>query len=265
MFVVLIALFVILFAMLAGPYLVRSTLDRVYNATRTSELQYSLTITSSLDLSEITLFIPLPTDETGTSPVIQMLGAENQGIAFDGFNISVFGANNESYLRLSAEYLGASQDLPERSYTFSVANNSSALNTREPIRYDYTLFPKRNLTDLPCAPSLGDDRTQCFRYQSLIYASYKTAADTRVQIRVDLSGSNQWRILEDFQNGYIDSMDLALYGPVSGWHSAEGLLVTSLGDDNPYWTERKEESVPIRLSGGVDTSMMRWHTFTPLP
>jgi hypothetical protein len=42
-------------------------------------------------------------------------------------------------------------------------------------------------------------------------------------------------------------------------------MVTSCGYDNPFWTERVDEIARVRITGGVDTSMMRWHTFTPLP
>jgi hypothetical protein len=263
----LIAILAIVFVVLAGPFIASSVLEQIYSATRESELQYSLTITTSSALSDVTLFIPLPTDGKGMSPVIQLLGTGNQSTTFGRFDASIYGANNESYLRLSTDLLYGPLNATELTYFFTITADSSALHTRLPLRYDYTLLPKQSLIEVSCGtvPCVG--QPLCFQYQSLIYASYNTSPDARVEIRADLSGSNQWKIVRESRNGYTDSLVVQLHGPASGWYTADGYLVTSCGDDNPFWIERVDEIIRARIiaGAGVDTSMMRWHTFTPLP
>ncbi|MDD1678958.1 MAG: hypothetical protein LUO93_07255 [Methanomicrobiales archaeon] len=262
---VLIAVLVILFAVTAGPFLVCSIQQKMYQATLSSELRYTLTITTSSTLSAATLFIPLPTDSAGASPVSELIGTGNASMVFAGWQTSIFGANNESYLKLSTDLLPGPMVGTASTYNFTLIAPAPVLNTRDPVRYDYTLFPKQDLTAIRCEPIYVGEGAVCYRYQSLIFASYNTSPEARVEVRVALSGSNRWEILREYLNEYTDSTLVVLYGPVEGWHTAEGWMVISIGDDNPFWKERVEPKVRINLTAGVDTSMMRWHTFTPLP
>jgi hypothetical protein len=260
-----IAILAIVTVVLAGPFMVSSVLEKVYDSSRESELSYTLTITSTSVLSGLTLFIPLPTDGRGISPVIHLLGTGNQSALLDRCSIAIYGANNESYLKVSTDFLPGPLNATGMMHSFTITASSPALNTRLPLRYDYTLLPKEDLTVIPCGTDQGSDQSSCFTYQSLIYASYNTSSDARVEIRADLSGTNQWKILQEYRNGYTDTLSVVLYGPVRGWHVADGIMVTSLGDDNPFWKEQAEADIRTGLTVGVDTSMMRWHTFTPLP
>jgi hypothetical protein len=261
----LIVFLVIAFVVLAGPFIASAVLEKAYESTRESELRYTFTITTSSALSEVNLFIPLPTDGEGLSPIIQMLGSGDQSVTFEGYPVSIYGANNESYLKVSTNLLPGPSNTTDARYFFSVVAASPALHTRLPVQYDYTLLPKRNLIEVPCGADLCSGQPLCFQYQSLIYVSYHTSLDTRVEIQADLLGTNRWRILQGYRNEYADNIDVILQGPVSGWYAADGNLVTSCGDKNPFWRERVEDTVRTRNTSGVDTSMMRWHTFTPLP
>ncbi len=262
--VVLIGLLAVLFVVMAGPFIVSSSLERVYNATRTSELHYTLTLTTSSSLHDVTLFVPLPTDKSGSSPIIQKLGAENMSAPIQGFTTSIFGANNESYIRLSTEYLPGPTGTEEAKYIIALSADSPALNTLFPLQYDYTLLPKQDLTEVSCGPD-ANRQPLCFQYQTLVYAAYTTGPDAQVRVQANLAAANHWTLLGDYTNGYTDSLGIILQGNATGWHTASGNLVTGLGDANSYWKERVEQPKRIRLGRGVDTSMMRWHTFTPLP
>jgi hypothetical protein len=260
-----IAILVILTIMLGGPFMVSSILDKMYYSSRVSELSYTLTITSSSELSGVTLFIPLPTNGRGLSPVIEKIGTENQNSLFDRCSVSIYGANNESYLKVSTDLLPGPANTTAATYSFTITETSPALNTRLPLQYDYTLLPKQNLTTISCGTDQIGNQLSCFNYQSLLYASYNASSEARVEIHVDLSGTNQWKILQEYHNGYTDTLDLVLHGPGRGWYIADGLMVTSFGDDNPFWKEQVEANPSMGTTMGVDTSVMRWHTFTPLP
>jgi hypothetical protein len=260
-----IAILVILTIMLGGPFMVSSILEKVYYSSRVSELSYTLTITSSSELSGVTLFIPLPTNGRGISPVIEKIGTENQNSLFDRCSVSIYGANNESYLKVSTDLFPGPANTPAATYSFTITETSPALNTRLPLQYDYTLLPKQNLTMISCGTDQIGYQISCFNYQSLVYASYNASSEARVEIHVDLSGTNQWKILQEYHNGYTDTLDLVLHGPRRGWYIADGLMVTSFGDDNPFWKEQVEANPSMGTTMGVDTSVMRWHTFTPLP
>jgi hypothetical protein len=259
------AFLAIVFVVLAGPFLAFSAQERIYHSTRESRLVYTLTLTSSSTLTDVTFFIPLPTDGEGMSPVIQLLGAGNQSNLLDGSQTSIYGANNESYLKISTERLPIPSDDGGMTYSFTVTAVSPAMNTRLPLQYDYTLLPKQNLLSIPCGPDLSRDQSRCFTYEGRIYASYYAPSDVRVEIRAEVLGTNRWRILQEYWNEYCDGLSLQVEGPISGWQPAEGYLVTSKGDENPFWREPAPEAPTTHFREGVDTSMMRWHTFTPLP
>jgi hypothetical protein len=261
----LITLLAIFLTVTAGPFLVSSVLEKVYRSTLTSELCYSVTVVTSSDLSDVTLFIPLPADGNGTSPLSDWIGTGNHSMKFPGWNVSIYGANNESYLKLWTNLLPGPDDGTESVYTYSVTAPSPPLHTRNPTRYDYTFLPRENLTPAPCGSDIQDSHPLCYRYQGLLYASYATSPGAQVQIQADLTATNRWEILQTYQNGYTDRIEAMFRGPERGWHPAEGWLVTATGDDNPFWKEQVNVPVRTNLSGGVDTSMMRWHTFTPLP
>jgi hypothetical protein len=262
---VFIILLTISFIMMAGPFILTSMQDKLYNSTRDSELQYTLTITSTSSLSGVTLFVPLPADAKGTSPVIEAIGTGNQDAACAGWHESIFGANNESYLKLWTDSLTCPSGTSEITCVITIVVPSPALHTRNPLRYDYTLRPIQDLIMVPCKEDPMCGHPLCFQYQSLVYASYNTSPGTNVTLQATLSGINRWSILQEYQNGYTNTLSSVLYGPVQGWFTAEGRMVTSCGDDNPYWKEQIEVKVNTSLRRGVNTSMMRWHTFTPLP
>jgi hypothetical protein len=260
----LIAILAILVVVLAGPYILTSVLEKVYSSTRVSELQYTVTLTTSSSLSDLTLFIPLPTDGRGMSPIIQELGAGNRNTIFEEFQVSIYGANNESYLKVSTDQVPSLPGI-ETTYTFDIRANAPALHTRLPLQYDFTLLPKEDLNAVPCGMDPQPDSGLCFQYRSLIFASYRTSSDTKVEIRVDLIAFNRWKIGQEYHNGYSDHLGILLQGPTEGWHTAEGRMVTSIGDNNPFWEEHPLSEIHTHLTGGIDTSMMRWHTLTPLP
>lgn len=261
----LISVLVILFILLAGPYIVGSLQERAYTSSLMSDLTYTVTISTNASLTHISLFIPIPSDGKGRSPIIDQVGMEDNSRVFQGWNTSIYGANSETYLKLWTDYLPGPFEGTERiDYTLLVAAPvDSALHTREPERYDFVLFPDENLTEIPCNEE--DSGVRCFEYETRMYAAYRVPSQASVKIQVNLIGGNRWHIFQEYQNRYTDTMVALFTGPTSGWYEVRGELHTSLGDDNPFWREKMEEKRDVRLKYGVNTSMMRWHTITPLP
>jgi hypothetical protein len=262
---VLIGILVIFFVVFAGPYLAGSLLEKMYRSSLESELIYSVSISTTAPLSQVTLFIPLPVDRYGISPVIEQIGLRENGTAFTGWNFTIFGAHTESYLKMWTDGVAGPLVGQQKSiYSFTiVAPADSAFNTQEVLQYDYVLLPKKNLTNVPCAGN--DSHPQCYRYTTILYRSYRAAADTNVEVQVNLLGVNRWHILDEYKNFYSDHLDAGFTGPAEGWDTGNGWMQTSEGDENPFWKEPVEKKNNTRLTPVIDTSMMRWHTFTPLP
>ena len=262
---VLIGILVVFCVIFTGPYLVGSLLENMYRSSLESELVYTVSISTTTPLSQVTLFLPLPVDRNGTSPVIEQIGLRGNDTEFNNWNITIFGANNEAFLKVWTDSVACPLERQQNSiYSFTViAPSDSAFNTRDVLQYDYILLPKKNLTNVPCPGT--DSQLQCYQYTTILYRSYYAAADTEVEIRVSLQGINRWHILEDYKNFYSDGLDAAFTGPAEGWDSVNGWIQTSEGDVNPFWKESVEKKNRTRLTHGIDTSMMRWHTFTPLP
>lgn len=260
----LVALLVLALILLAGPFVSTGIQERIYTATRESTLSYTIVLTTNGTLQNATFFLPLPSANDGMSPLIEPIGNGSMSGETAIWNYTVFGANNETMLKLWKEgSLPAMSGIQEVTFTFSVKAGSPPLHTRDPVQYDYTLLPKRMIQESIC-PTGAVRSARCYQYETLVYASYESFPKTEVRIESSLTAFNRWQMIGNHENGYLDTLTATFRGPVRGWHTVHGILTTSCGEETPFWGEVQEER-RFHINATVNTTQMRWHVLTPLP
>jgi hypothetical protein len=101
------------------------------------------------------------------------------------------------------------------SFTFSVtlvANES--IETADPFGTEPLLDPQYNRTEVECTFGISETH-RCFDYESRVYASYETDANTTVYVSAELSGRNEW-----FSGGWTGNSPRPSVSPLrweSGW------------------------------------------------
>lgn len=115
------------------------------------------------------------------------------------------------------------------SFRFSVrlaANDT--IDTADPFGSEPLLTPKSDLQETDCRyPS---ETARCYEYDSLVYASYETDAETTVYVSAQLDGRNEWFSGGWSGNEYREWSRIELRGPQSGWVLTEGELEIGSGN-----------------------------------
>jgi hypothetical protein len=104
------------------------------------------------------------------------------------------------------------------------------IDTADPFESEPLLSPKSDLRETECRPPPPSETAHCYEYESLVYASYDTDAETNVYIALELSGYNEWFSGGWRGNEYRDRTSVELFGPQSGWHIATGELEVGSGN-----------------------------------
>ncbi len=259
----LIALLIIVFIVLAGPFVSSGIQERMYTSSRESTLSFVINLTTNGTLRDPELFLPLPASAVGSSPLLDPIGNGTVIQEPAIWNYTVFGANNETMLKFWTEgSLLLAPGIQSVTTTFSVMADSPPLHTGDPIRYDYTLLPKRAVQEIPCPEDA--EQCICFAYETLAYASYDSSADTVVRIESTLAASNRWQVFGEHENRYQDRLTATFQGPARGWHMINGILIASCGEETPFWRGEQEESGFV-IPSKVNATRMKWHVVTSLP
>lgn len=216
-----------------------------YSHTLTHAYQYRVSLETPTVLSNVTLFIPLPTGPNGTSPVVKAMGTMSED--FPNGTWGLIGDRDFAMLTFTAPALPPNRRPapvpmhPENKtpahgeegeiivpWTVTIrAVTDGAIETRNP---EVLLRPRSGAVEVPCpmpAPS-GTDM-ECREYSGYIYARYEAPSNASVDFSVEVTGSNSWFILGWSGNEYRDRQSLQLTGPVKGWHETEGFLSTGIG------------------------------------
>jgi hypothetical protein len=234
--------------------------QKTYEETFSSDYTYTLSISSTGTLRNVTLYILLPGPETqhsfGNATIGQkfskdepawnytlveteygpMLSIENKEIRprfysryEDGKKVTVNG-QEEIHLLTSYEY---SEKTP---FPFSIDFGMRMLadhviDTRNPLGNEPVFTPMYNVTGVNNKSWSRAEKT--YQYDSRMYAKYDTSENATVDISIVNCGSNSWwvgRAWGNIQgNFYTDSASVQLSGPQDGWVIVNGELATGEG------------------------------------
>jgi len=208
--------------------------ERSATTTLSSTLTFTLTIRPNQTLDEVTFLIPLPANAVGYSSVIAMAGAREITALPPDWNTTLVGTAGYTYLGISAARIPAEKgNVTPYRLTVRTAASRFALDTVAPEANTPVFRPRSAGRAQACAPVQEGTPSACREYEGYIFAQYRAVPDAEVEIQLELVGTNTWQSLGDHSGAYMDALSLSLHGPVQGWHTASGVLVTGIGEEFP--------------------------------
>ena len=225
-------LFFIILASFAGMLAYNGYVDTAYRNTITGTYTYTCNITTDAPLYNVTLFIPVPADREGNSPVVSALSSRAvSGIPAD-WETNLYDTGKSTMVKVMTPAIvppaGTSKSNP---YTISLSFESrsgSPVDTRNPGEKSAVFRPMQDIRERTCVLSTGT-QAPCSSFTTTIYADYQARPDAHVKITSGFVGRNTWTIFGPQSNEFQSEISLGLTGENHGWANAEGQLVTGIG------------------------------------
>jgi hypothetical protein len=274
------ALLVVLATAVAGIYLVVDwRTDRSYY----SSYEYEVELSTTEPLRNVTLYLPVPVANDAPLVANATLVADDSYPWLDArvnatHAASVVDTERGPMLAVRADELVAPEryavhyfdedgsldrwevvgaaDRPEPSPTVRVrpfptvyelyasVTVPERIDTRDPVANAAVLSPTGAVTEAACeGPHVGRDQT-CFTVESAAYAEYDATDTAAVDLRVELTGWNEYGFgLANSYNRYGERVEATSVGGQDGWLPLRGELETGVGN-------YRDSVAPIRAVGG---------------
>lgn len=231
-------LFIIIFFLFASIAAYHAFVENAYHESLTSTYSYTCAISTDSVLSNVTLFIPVPSRTTGNSLIIEQFSARGiDGIPVE-WKTTLTGSNKGTYVEIKTPVISPVQNGTTKNvHTIELSLNITSpriIDTQNPQDNDAVFHPMKDMRMVDC-PSTAVDTTgkgACYQYVSTVYADYSASPDARVMISSDIIGKNTWKIVEPAENEYRASISVLMFGDNHGWIIAKGFLETGLGSYN---------------------------------
>ncbi len=225
-------LFIIIFAAFMGMMTYTAYTESAYRNTLSGTYTYFCTITTDSPLYNVTLFIPVPVDRTGNSPMASEFSNHTmKGVPAD-WETTLFDTGKSTLLKITTPAIippeGTSAQHPYTITFSSETTSPTPMETRDPVEKSAMFRPVQDLRTTPCT-GIMDDQVACSGYNTSVYADYTAPPDTRVTIESNLTGRNTWTIFEPSSNEYHTEISLVLTGKNHGWAIPGGSLATGIG------------------------------------
>ena len=229
-------IFILIFVIFAGTGLYGSYVEKEYRRTLVSTYSYTLMISTSGELRNVTFFIPVPANPNGNSPFVEQFSIGNfTGIPV-GWETTLLGSNKATMIKIQTPVVVGSDGAGFSVRTSSDAWTGKVIDTKSPQDRDIVLRPVQDVTKADCtAFGISDPGASCYRYVSSVYADYDASPGAVVRISSTISGKNEWSVLGPGHNEYSNAIDVELHGAHHGWTAAKGELQSGIGSyDVPF-------------------------------
>ena len=209
--------------------------ETAYRESLTGTYSYTCTITTDSPLTNVTLFIPVPSDRAGNSPMVSRFSAETMpGVPRD-WNTALFDTGKATLLKVSVASITLPQGSgPAQPLTISMTSDTAdkvAVNTLDPVANGVMFRPVQDLVQTSCTDvSSGSSKAACYTYTTAVYADYRAAPDANVTFTSTVRGRNSWQVFGPGSNDYKAEIHLVLTGEHHGWATAAGTLAVGRGD-----------------------------------
>lgn len=206
-----------------------------YITSLSSTYSYTCTIETDSVLSNVTLFIPVPEDPAGNSPVVARFSAHAISGLPDDWTVTLYDTGKATMARITTpEITPPAGTGPAKPYTITLSSemlSDTIIDTREPVNNSALFHPVRELQQVAC-PLTGaakPETLQCYHYSTSLYADYEAAPGTSVNITSAIVGRNSWNIFEPGFNEYSTATTLEMSGSHRGWANMKSILVSGIG------------------------------------
>jgi hypothetical protein len=218
--------------------------EHAYRTTLSSTYSYTCTITTDSPLSNVTLFIPVPADIRGNSPVVERFSTRDiTGIPGD-WSVSLYDTGKATMVRISTPSIPPGENISEKyPLTFVLSSEMESdrvIDSRDPEQNSALFRPIREVRQVSCPSdsSTVNGTPLCYHYLTSLYADYQASPGTMVEISSSITGNNTWKIFEPRSNTYTSTITLKMAGEIKGWQKVDGFLRNNTGSyDAPDLSE----------------------------
>jgi hypothetical protein len=231
-------LFIIIFVLFASIASYHVFVENAYLESLKSTYSYTCTISTDSVLTNVTLFIPVPADKTGNSPVVEQFSIRGiEGIPPD-WKTALTGSNKGTYVEITTPVIAlVLNGTNKNGYAVELSLHTTAprlIDTRDPQGNDAVFHPMQAVRKVDCTTTASSTTSKgaCYTYLGTVYADYSASPDAQVTIRSEMVGRNNWKIFEAEENEYRASISVLMFGDQHGWITAKGILETGIGSYN---------------------------------
>ncbi|MDP3395972.1 MAG: hypothetical protein Q8S57_04820 [Methanoregula sp.] len=212
--------------------------EHAYRTSLSSTYDYSCTITTDSQLTNVTLFIPVPSDYVGNSPIVAQYSAQEIVGRPADWEVTLFDTGKATLAKITTPAIipppGTS---PAHPFIIRLSINKGSkevINTVSPIEQGVMFRPVQDLQKVTCPVKstavIGDPT--CYRYLIPLYADYQAPMNASVRIESTLQGKNSWKIFEPQFNEYQAEISILMFGDNHGWTVMKGTLESNIGAYN---------------------------------
>ena len=209
--------------------------EKAYLSSLSSTYSYTCTINTDSTLSNVTLFLPVPADPSGNSPIVAQFSAHAIAGLPKDWTVTLYDTGKSTMVRITTPLITPhAGTIPEKPYGILLSSemkSDKVIDTREPIQNSALFRPVRDLQQVSCPPdsSLVKGTPQCYHYLTSLYADYQAPSNASVNITSTLAGKNIWKIFEPKSNEFTTTISLQMVGENRGWEQVNGFLQSNTG------------------------------------
>jgi hypothetical protein len=233
-------LFIIIIVLFVSIASYNAFVEKAYRESLKSSYSYTCTISTDSVLTNVTLFIPVPSDTAGNSPIIERFSVRGIEGTPPTWKTTLVGSNKGTYVEIKTPVIsmvrngtGKNENLIQLSVEIIAPR---IISTGSPQDNSVLFRPVQDLAKTECGDGT-DARTQkgvCYDFVTPVYADYGSSPDARVTIHSEIVGRNEWKIFDPAKNEYRSSISVVMVGEQHGWTRANGFLKTGIGSyDTP--------------------------------
>jgi hypothetical protein len=232
---IVLGIFVVILVVFVSVFSYSVFVEKAYQSSLTSSYTYHSTITTDSMLSNVTLFIPVPADASGNSPVIARISDKSLTGVPSGWQTTVLDAGKSTYVKMTTPVIAVPAGTSGKNpYTINISvqvTSNGHINTLTPIDHDVIFRPVQDLHSATCPQDIANlpGTPQCYEYLTAVYADYAAAPGASVTIRSTLVGKNDWRIFNPEYNEYQNSLFVLMFGENHGWTTTRASLESGIG------------------------------------
>jgi hypothetical protein len=224
---------IVIIVVFTGIFAYNAYSESAYRNTITGTYTYGCTITTDAPLYNVTLFIPVPADPAGNSPMVSEFSSRTMKGVPEDWETTLFDTGKATMLKVvTPAIIPPAGTTPSNPYTFTFSSETashSPIDTRDPVGNSPMFRPVQALTAGTCPQGSAGSSARCFTYTTSLYADYGTGADTAVTITSAVTGKNTWTVFEPRSNEYDTDISASLKGENHGWAVLKGELSSGTG------------------------------------
>lgn len=200
----------------------------LYSRSYSSTLTYSIEITASDEIQDVTFLIPLPHGKE--SAMIHRV-IENNLSTCGSWTCTLIETEYGTMLELSIQTIKAHDP-----FSISITLPTYEINTQNPLTSELIFLPKTDLNEREYPfPHPDWDYLSCYTYTCTLYADFHATPSTELSIAISINGRNTWWVFGWSGNEYSDELYLSLTGESHDWVQISGNLTVGFGRYNPFF------------------------------